>query len=300
MTINYRFVVDTNELDDAEVGLGAPFVNVERFALDASPLNDVGFGLDGDASFKVVGSADSEAGELVAQASAEIIITVVALADATLGGVDSEAVATVEHGAVASSAFGELDTQSTAIVQHLASGSSSFGELTASVSADIDNPATGEAALGGAIAEASATVSHSAQAMSQFQTVSASGQALIVVNASGVTVVPALVASADGVVIPVGEAIADAPLGSLDASASASVVRRAGGGGGIRWIEQLPPKPIVVVKDVPQEVEPIVVEREPVSVFATASMRFPVLRAKAFGSVSWVAERDDEELLLLL
>lgn len=300
MTINYRFVVDTNELDDAEVGLGAPFVNVERFALDASPLNDVGFGLGGDASFKVVGSADSEAGELVAQASAEIIITVVAVADATLGGVDSEAVATVEHGAVASSAFGELDTQSTAIVQHLASGSSSFGELTASVSADIDNPATGESALGGAIAEASATVSHSAQAVSQFQTVSASGHALIVVNASGVTVVPALVASADGVVIPVGEAIADAPLGSLDASASASVIRRAGGGGGIRWIEQLPPKPIVVVKDVPQEVEPIVVEREPVSVFATASVRFPVLRARAVGSVSWVAERDDEELLLLL
>lgn len=279
MTINYRFVVDTNELDDAEVGLGAPFINVERFALDSSPLNDVGFGLDGDASFKVVGSADSEAGELVAQASAEIIITIVALADATLGGVDGEAVATVEHGAVASSAF---------------------GELTASVSADIDNPATGEAALGGAIAEASATVSHSAQAVSQFQTVSASGQALIVVNASGVTVVPALVASADGVVIPVGEGVADAPLGSLDASASASVVRRAGGGGGIRWIQPLPPKPIVVVKDLPQEVETIVVEREPVSVFATASVRFPVLRARAVGSVSWVAERDDEELLLLL
>lgn len=279
MTINYRFVVDTNELDDAEVGLGAPFINVERFALDASPLNDVGFGLDGDASFKVVGSADSEAGELFAQASAEIIITVVALADATLGGVDGEAVATVEHGAV---------------------GASSFGGLSASASADIDNPATGEASLGGANAEASATVSHSAQAVSQFQTVSASGQALIVVNASGVTVVSALVASADGLVIPVGEGVADAPLGSLDASASASVIRRAGGGGGIRWIEQLPPKPIVVVKDVPQEVETIVVEREPVSVFATASVRFPVLRARAVGSVSWVAERDDEELLLLL
>jgi len=282
MTINYRFVVDTNQLDDAEVGLGSPFVNLERFALDASPLNDEGFGLDGDdLSFKVVGSADSEAGELFAQASAEIIITVVALADAELGAATGEAIATIEHGA---------------------SGESSFGGLTASASAEIDNPATGEASLGGVSGSASATVSHSAQAVSEFQTVNASGQALVIVNASGVTVVPALVASANGVVIPVGEGIADAPLGSLDASASASVTKKAGGGAGgrVRWLEQLPPKPIVVAKDVPQEVETIVVEREPVSVFATASVGLGVLRARALGGVSWVAERDDEELLLLL
>lgn len=280
MTINYRFALDANELDDNEVGLGAPLLNVERFTLDASPLNDEGFALDGDEfSFKVVASADSEAGGLVAQASAEIIITIVAVADADLGEGFAEGFATIEHGAV---------------------GESSFGELTASVSAEIDNPAVGEASLGGANAEASATVSHVAQGASEFQSLSASGQGVVIVNASGVTVVPALVASADGLVIPVGEGVADAPLGSLDASASATVISRSGGGGGVRWLQQLPPKPIVVVKDVPQEVEPIVVEREPVSVFGTASVRFPVLRARAVGSVSWVAERDDEELLLLL
>jgi len=281
MTTNFRFIVDTNELDDAQVGLGSPFVNLERFALDASSLNDEGFGLDGDLSFKVVGSADSEAGSLVAQASGEIIVTVVALAEGDWGDALGQATATVEHDG---------------------SAESLFGGLTAAASADIDNPATGEASLGAVVASASATVEHSAEAMSQFGTLDASGEALVIVNASGVTVVPALVASADGVVVPVGEGIADAPLGSLDASAFASVTKKAAGGAGgrVRWLEQLPPKPIVVAKDIPQEVETIVVEREPVLIFATASIGLGVVRARAFGGVSWVAERDDEELLLLL
>jgi len=277
MTINYRFALDTNELDDNEVGLGAQLLNVERFTLDASPLNDEGFALDGDQySFKVVGSADSEAGGLVAQASGEIIVTVVAIADANLGEGIAEATVNIQHGAIVES---------------------SFGELTASISGEIDNPATGEALLGEATAQASAIVSHFAQGTSEFETLSASGEGVVIVSASGVTIVPALDASANGLVIPIGSA--NATLGSLDASASATVISR-GSGGGVRWLQQLPPKPIVIVKDVVEETEAIVVEREPVSVFATASVRFPVLRARAIGSVSWVAERDDEEVLLLL
>lgn len=301
MTINYRFVLDTNELDDNEVGLGAPFVDVERFVLDGSPLNDVGFGLGGeDASFLVLGSADTEMGGLVAQASGEIIITVVAVGEAQLGELDAQASATITHNATVQSALGGLVAQSSATVIHSAIGESNLGGLSALAIANIDNPATGEAGLGETTANVSATITHNAQAASQFQAITASGSAIVVINASGATLIPALVASADGTVIPVGEGIADAPLGSLDVSASASVVSRGGGGGGIRWLQELPPKQIVVAQDVVEETEVIVVEREPVFVFATASARLPVLRVRAVGSVAWVAERDDEEVLLLV
>lgn len=341
---DYRFVLDTNELDDANVGLGAILLDAERFTLDQSPLNDEGFLLDGDEySFKVIAQATEAAcGGMVAQASGEVIVTVVAFGEAPLDGITAEASATITHNASGTGTLGGITAQTSATITHTANaesnlagltatasagidnpatGEATLGELTsiatatviksaqasanlqslsASASADIDNPATGEAALGEATANASATITHNAQAASQFQTITASGSAIVVINASGATLVPALVASADGTVIPVGEAIADAPLGSLDGVASATVTKRAGGGGGIRWVEQLPPKPIVVApKEEPQEVE-VVVVRDPVFVFATASVGLGVLRAKSVGSVSWVAERDDEELLLLL
>ena len=345
MTINYRFVLDTNELDDAEVGLGAILVNAQRFTLDQSPLNDEGFLLDGDEySFVVYASAvDAELGGADAQASAEVIITIVAIGSSELGALDAQASALVEHSASASSALGAVagsanatitvagsasgslgavsasatagidnpatgeaalggvSSQASAIVSHPASGAGALGALSAEANGEIDNPATGEASLGDASAQASGVVSHSASAASSFQTITASGSALVIVNASGVTLIPAIDATAIGTVIPVGEAIADAELGSLDASASASVVKKVVGTGGVRWVQQLPPQPqIVAPKDDEEEVVELVVVREPVLVSGFASVVLGSVRARAVGGVSWIAEKDDEELLMML
>lgn len=302
MTTIYRFVLDGNELDDADVGLGATLFNVERFALDGSPLDDEGFGLDGDdASFRVIGSGDSEAGGLVAQASGEIVITVVALADAQLGEVVAQGNATVEHSASASSLLGGVAGSGFATITVGGVAASSFGSLSVEASADIDNPATGEASLDGLVAQASGGVTHQAQAASSFQTITASGSALVVVNASGVTLIPAVDAAAIGTVIPVGEAIADAELGLLDASASASVTKKAGGTGGVRWLQQLPPQPqIVAPKDDEKEIVETVVVRDPVLVSGFASVVLGSVGGRAVGGVSWIAEWDDEELLMML
>lgn len=345
MTINYRFVLDTNELDDAEVGLGAILVNAQRFTLNQSPLNDEGFALDGDdASFVVYADAvDAELGGADAQASAEVIITIVAIGSSELGALDAQASAMVEHSASASSALGAIagstnatitvagsasgsfgavsasatagidnpatgeaalgsaSSQASAIVSHSASGVGALGALSAEANGEIDNPATGEALLGGASAQGSGVVSHSASAASSFQTITASGSALVIVNASGVTLIPAVDATATGTVIPVGEGIADAELGSLDASASASVIKTGGGGGGVRWLKQLPTKQkIVAPKDDEEEiVEPVVV-REPVLISGFASVVLGSVGGRAVGGVSWIAERDDEELLMML
>jgi len=265
-------------------------MTTQRFVLDTNQLNDPNVGL----GF----TADAQVGGLTSQASAKV--THNASASSLFGASEAQASATIAKSAIVEASLGGINAEASATITHTANAESNLAGLTATAIAGIDNPAIGEAALGEAIANAPATITHNAQAASQFQAITASGSAIVVINASGATLIPALVASADGTVIPVGEAIADAPLGSLDVSASASVVSRGGGGGGIRWLQELPPKQIVVAQDVVEETEVIVVEREPVFVFATASARLPVLRARAVGSVAWVAERDDEEVLLLV
>jgi len=302
MTINYRFVLDANEFDDAEVGLGAILVNAQRFTLDQSPLNDEGFLLDGDEySFVVYASAvDAELGGADAQASAEVIITIVAIGSSELGALDAQASALVEHSASASSALGAVAGSANATITVAGSASGSLGSVSASVTAEIDNPAAGEASLGGASAQASGGVTHQAQAASSFQTITASGSALVIVNASGVMLIPAIDATATGTVIPVGEGIADAELGSLDASASASVIKKAGGGG-VRWLQQLPPQPqIVAPKNIQEEIVETVVVRDPVLVSGFASVVLGSVRSRAVGGVSWIAEKDDEELLMMV
>lgn len=277
---DYRFVLDTNELDDADVGLGAPFVNVERFTLDQSPLNDVGFGLGGDdASFKVIAqSSDAACGALTAQASGEVIITIVATAEAPLD---------------------EIIGQATADITHHATATSNLAGLSAAATANIDNPATGHATLGGAESAASAIVSHDANASASLGETSASAQAIVVITAQGATLIPAATITANGTVIPIGEGVMDAPLGSLVASASATVRTKGGTAGGL-ILQHIPPKPPTVKQEEPIEPEPIEPVREPQEVFALSYARFPSVRARAVGNVIWIAEKDDEEILMLV
>lgn len=277
---DFRFVLDTNELDDADVGLGAPFFNVERFTLDQSPLNDVGFGLAGDdASFKVIAqSSDAACGALTAQASGEVIITIVATAEAPLD---------------------EIIGQATADITHHATATSNLLGLSAAATANIDNPATGHATLGGAEGAASAVVSHDANASASLGEASASAQAIVVITAQGAMLIPAATITANGTVIPIGEGVMDAPLGSLVASASATVRKQGGTAGGL-ILQHIPPKPLPVKQEEPIEPEPIEPVREPQEVFALSYARFPSVRARAVGNVIWIAEKDDEEILMLV
>lgn len=343
--VDYRFALDTNELDDANVGLGATFVNAERFALDQSPLNDEGFGLDGDdVSFNVIAqSSQAACGGMVAQASGEIIITIVAVGNAELDGITAQASATITHNATAESNLAGLSAAATAgidnpatgaatlggatstasaTITHDAQASSAFGSLTASASANIDNPATASAPLGEMIGSGSAVVSHPAQASSSFggmiSSVSAgishaaqaasplgdasgSAQAVVIITAQGATLIPAATITANGTVIPVGEAIAYAPLGSLVASASATVRKQGGTAGGL-LLQRIPPQPQpqIVKQEEPQEPELVEPIREPQEVFALSYARLPSVRARAVGNVVWVAEKDDEEILMLI
>jgi hypothetical protein len=342
--VDYRFALDTNELDDANVGLGATFVNAERFALDQSPLNDEGFGLDGDdVSFNVIAqSSQAACGGMVAQASGEVIITIVAVGNAELDGITAEASATITHGATAASNLSGLSAAATAgidnpatgaatlggatstasaTITHEAQASSEFGSATASASANIDNPATASASLGeivgsgsgvishsaqasssfgGVISSASAGISHNAQAASSLGDISGLAQAVVVITAQGATLIPAATITANGTVIPIGEGIADAPLGSLVASASATVRKKTGSGAGGHLVQRIPPQPQIVKPEEPQEPELIEPIREPQQVFALSYARFPSVRARAIGSVVWIAEKDDEEILMLI
>jgi hypothetical protein len=270
-----------------------------RFTLNTSELDDETVGLDGS-PFPLNGIGNAVLSGIDAQASAQVIAVIVAIGSSELGALNAQVSATIEHSASGSFALGAVAGSANATITVAGSASGSLGDISASATAGIDNPATGEASLGGANAQASGGVTHEAEATSSFQTVTASGSALVIVNASGATVIPTIDATAIGTVIPIGEAIADAELGLLDASASASVIKKAGGGG-VRWLQQLPPQPkFVAPKDVEEEIVETVVVRDPVLVSGFASVVLGSVRSRAVGGVSWIAEKDDEELLMMV
>ena len=264
-----RFVLNVNELDDPNFGLASTFFSDFGGAFASA-----------SATITHTAQASSALGGSIAEASGEVIITIVAIGNAELDGITAQASATITHNAQASSAF---------------------GSLTASASANIDNPATASAPLGEMIGSGSAVVSHPAQAASPLGDASGSAQAVVVITAQGATLIPAATITANGTVIPFGEAIANAPLGSLVASASATVRKQGGTAGGL-LLQRIPPQPQpqIVKQEEPQEPEPIEPIREPQEVFALSYARLPSVRARAVGNVVWIAEKDDEEILMLI
>lgn len=228
--------------------------------------------------------------------------SVTATASAPLGALTPTATATVQELATASAVLGGVTATATAAIRKTATADAPLGSLTATASAEVRAriTATGSALLGALDATSSATVSHPATADAPLGSLTASATAQVekTVTATASAPLGAVASSASATVIDVDVA-ASALLGGLTATASATVIpptppTPTGSSGGA-------PKPSFDIRpgDLPiQNVTPR--PRTPQLVSAYALSYLTGMEATAIAAITYVAERDDEEVLLLL
>jgi hypothetical protein len=202
---------------------------------------------------------------------------------APLGASTASAVATVTKIASASSTLGELVAEVSEVTVTVdAEADATLGGLSASATANIDNPASGDASLGGLVSSAIGSVS-------------------VVATATGN--LGSVIAIATGSVTPLGTMTAN--LGGLDATAIGTVTpqptppqpqTQGGGGGRLHPYRQSRPK-----QPAPQPVvEPEIVVVPVKTVQAYCTPIVASVSATASGSVTFVAEDDDLQVLLML
>ena len=131
-----RFLLDTSQLDDAAFGLDGP--SGQSFILDSSQLDGTDV-LDGS-PFLTVATGTATLGGLVASASADVQVTVFAIASTELGGLTSTATATVVLSATASANLGGLAASAITAVAQDAIATANLGGLVATATAS-DAPA---------------------------------------------------------------------------------------------------------------------------------------------------------------
>jgi hypothetical protein len=123
-----------------------------RFTLDVSPLDDTGYGLDGEGfAFTEEGVAASSLGTLTSAALNEV--THNSVLSAPLNGATSTATSLVINPVGANAPLGGSYSNATAIVSVIATGGSSLGGLTATARAADNITATATANLGGMSAQ---------------------------------------------------------------------------------------------------------------------------------------------------
>jgi hypothetical protein len=173
--VTTRFILNTSELDDANVGLDGPspaFV-LDTSALDgngkldgvtftttatgAAALGAVSASATGTVTPVVTATAEAPLGELLAEVS-EIVITVDADASAELGGLTAAAEAAVTVVASASASLGEATSAATGSVTVVATAEGLLGGLVAAAEGAVSADAVGDAPLGGLDATATAEV----------------------------------------------------------------------------------------------------------------------------------------------
>ena len=254
---------------------------VARFYLDQSQLDDANVGLDGPSPAFVLDTSTLDGdGKLDGTT-----FTTPATGAAPLGALAASATATVTHivTGVAEAPFGELVAEVSEVTVTVdAEADATLGGLSASATANIDNPASGDAPLGELASSATGTVS---------------------VVATAVGNLGSVVAAATGTVIPLGTMTAN--LGGLDATAIGTVTpqptppqpQTQGGGGGRLYPyrqsrpKQAAPQPVV-------EPEIVVVPVKTVQAYCTPIVAS--VSASAQGRVTFVAEDDDLQVLLML
>ena len=226
-----RFILNTSELNDADVGLDGPS---PAFILNTSVLDGNGK-LDG-VNFTTTATAASSLGGLTATATGTVTPVVTGTASAPLGEL-----------------FAEVSEVSITVD---ADASASLGGATSSATGVVTHPASGEALLGG------------------------------------------LTATATGSVTPFGTMTAE--LGPMVATAVGTVTPQPqpdAGGGGEPYRYPRPKKKkiqeVVIVEDIVVEVAPNVVE-------AYVAPIFVGLSASAVGSITFSAEDDDLQVMLML
>ena len=272
-----RFYLDQSQLDDADVGLGGPS---PAFDLDSSILDGEGK-LDG-ITFTTPATGAAPLGGLSASATGTVTPVITATADAPLGELLAEvAEVTVEVVADAQAELGAVAASASAIVSDTGEADAPLGELIATTAAVITIVAEASAGLGEATSAATGVI-----------TVVASAESLL----------GGLVASADGAVS--ADAVGDAPLGGLDASATGTVVP-----------PTPPPAPVQQTGGRPNPYRqprrkktetPIVEETFEVvtiptkTVLAYCAPIVASIKASASGEITFVAEDDDLQVLLML
>jgi hypothetical protein len=247
-----RFYLDQSQLDDANVGLDGPS---PAFVLDTSTLDGNGK-LDGT-TFTTPATGAAPLGALAASATGTVTHIVTGVAAAPLG----ELIAEVSQ----------------VIVTVDAEADATLGGMSASATANIDNPASGDAPLGELASSAIGTIS---------------------VVATAVGNLGSVVAAATGTVIPLGTMTAN--LGGLDATATGTVtpVTPAVQPGGAPYPYRRQ-KPRMKTEPVVELVEPetVVVQVKTVEAYCTPIVAS--VTATAEGSITFVAEDDDLQVILM-
>jgi hypothetical protein len=290
-----RFYLDQSQLDDADVGLDGPS---PAFVLDTSTLDGNGV-LDG-VNFTTPATGTAALGGLSASATGTVTPVVTATANAPLGELFAEiAEVNVEVVADAQADLGSLAGSATGVVSDTGEAEALLGGLTASASAGVTIVGSGDAALGELIAAAAAVITTVAEASAGLGEATSAATGVITVVASAEGILGGLVASADGAVS--ADAVGDAPLGGLDATATGTVTpqptppQQFVGGQPYRQRKPRPKKVEPVVELVPEIVAP-----NPKTVLAYCTPIVASVNARAEGSVTFVAEEDDLQVLLML
>ena len=145
-----RFKLDLSQLDDTAYGLDGP--SGRSFILDSSQLD--GAEVLNGSPFLTTATASSSLGGLDANASATV--TQFAVLSAPLGGLDANVSATVTQFAVLSAPLGGLDANASATVVQFAVLSAPLGGLDATAIAQAEVFPVFTATLGGLVATATA------------------------------------------------------------------------------------------------------------------------------------------------
>ena len=145
-----RFKLDLSQLDDTAYGLDGP--SGRSFILDSSQLD--GAEVLNGSPFLTTATASSSLGGLDANASATV--TQFAVLSAPLGGLDANVSATVTQFAVLSAPLGGLDANASATVVQFAVLSAPLGGLDATAIAQSEGFPIFTAMLGGLVATATA------------------------------------------------------------------------------------------------------------------------------------------------
>jgi len=274
-----RFTLDTTKLDDAGWGLDGE----NGFFLDTSLLDSTNI-LDGE-QFLTVATATTILGAL--SATAQINVQVPSNAQATLNGLSGTASIVVKHLVTAQATLNSLQSTTTAVVKHSVSATSGLGSITATITSTAIIPVTGTALLGALVGTIISTPKVNATASAVLGGLNGSISAKSNVYAAGTANLNGLIATASATVITV----------SVPSS-----------GGGRNFIS-----PTIFVKPVIKVVEPEKIELpkplkskikplpKPVkTINAIASCNIQKLNANAFGSITWIAELDDMEVMELV
>ena len=294
---------------------------VSKVASGAAPLGALSASATGTVlPPPVTGVADAPLGALASSASA--VVSKVASAAAPLGGLSASASATIIEFGVADAPLGGLSSSASGIVSKVGSADAPLGGLSASAIGDVIGGASASAQLGGLAASASGVVTVAGSASAALGGLLSSGSATVSKVASADAPLGGLTASATGEVV--ADVVAVAALGGVTGSASGVVTVSGLGSAALGGLTAVAVGPVTPPSPAGGEARPNPYlqprrKKQPIKKAAAAKARVVVaetpapklvkafgkptfvgLKAKAEGKVTFSAEEDDLQVLLML